>query len=96
MVRKSKKNIKNGSNSLSIERLLSFISLPIFIVSISIGLFFIYITESPKNIIYVYPTPKNVKQIQYKDKMNQCFQYESIEKKCPKDRSQIESYQVQE
>jgi hypothetical protein len=71
------------------------ISLPIFILSLSIGIFFVYITDTPKDIIYVYPTPENADKVQYKDRTGNCFKYEAVKTKCPKDRSKIESYQAQ-
>ena len=47
---------------------MKFISIPIFIVSLAVGLFFVYITNPEPEIIYIYPTPENVNKIQYQDK----------------------------
>ena len=55
----------------------------IFIISFCIGLFFVYISDSPQKIVMVYPTPDNQKFFQYKDKVNNCFEYEYVESKCP-------------
>lgn len=84
--------IKINWNTINLRKM---ISVPIFIISLSLGLFFVYITNTPKDIIYVYPTPDNADKIQYKDRTGNCFKYEAVKTKCPKDRSKIESYQVQ-
>jgi hypothetical protein len=68
------------------------ISLPIFIVSLAIGIFMVYITNSPQDVIYVYPTPDNVDKLQYKDKQNNCFEYNATHIKCPKNKEDIQSY----
>ena len=71
------------------------ISLPIFIVSLAIGIFLVYITNPPHDVIYVYPTPENVEKIQYKDKLNNCFQYNANEVQCPSNMDDIEPYKMQ-
>ena len=38
----------------------NFIDFPVFLVSLAIGLLFVYLNESPKRVIYIYPTPNNV------------------------------------
>ena len=85
-----KKNNKSKTNGAH-----KFISFPIFMISLAAGLFMVYITEPKKELIYVYPTPENSKKIQYQDRMGSCYQYESIEVECPKDRTQIENYEAQ-
>lgn len=55
-----------------------------FILSFLIGLVFIYVSSSPDEEIYVYPTPENVDTIQYKDKADNCFVYQSKKQSCPK------------
>ena len=47
---------------------MKFISIPVFIVSLAVGLFFVYITNPEPEIIYIYPTPENINKIQYQDK----------------------------
>ena len=61
-----------------------FISLPVFITSLAIGLLFVYLTEPPPTVIYVYPTPDNINNVEYKDKADTCFQFESNEVNCTK------------
>lgn len=84
--------IKINTNMSAFGKLVSW---PVFIISLSLGIFFVYITNAPKDIIYVYPTPENANKVQYKDRTGKCFNYEAVKTKCPKDRSKIESYRVQ-
>lgn len=54
-------------------------------ISLAIGLFFVYIYQSEKRVVYVYPKPDNVDYIQYKDATGTCFQAKQTEVKCPAD-----------
>jgi len=71
------------------------ISIPVFLISLSIGIFFVYIFGSDRKIIYVYPTPENVNKILYKDKADNCFKLESKEVKCPTDSAKITNIPIQ-
>jgi hypothetical protein len=74
---------------------MKFISFPIFLVSLAIGLFIVYISLPKMKIIYVYPTPDNEDKITYQDKADNCFHFKSIEIDCPKDETKIRSYNIQ-
>jgi hypothetical protein len=65
--------------------LFKIIDVRIFLITLALGLFYIYITDEYKKIIIIYPTPDNVKTTQYKDKTDNCFTYDLNEVKCPKD-----------
>ena len=74
---------------------MKFINLPIFIISLAVGLFFVYITNPDPKIIVVYPTPNNIDKVQYVDKADNCFSYEYKKTQCPTDKSKIKEIPVQ-
>ena len=74
---------------------MKFISFPIFLVSLAVGLFIVYIYLPKMKIIYVYPTPDNEDKITYQDKADNCFHFKSIEIDCPNDETKIRSYNIQ-
>ena len=47
--------------------IMKYINVPIFIISLAIGLFIVYITMPDMRKIYVYPTPENVDKILFKE-----------------------------
>ena len=63
-------------------KLSAIISFPVFIISLSIGLLFVYLSTPPPTIIYVYPTPENINKVEYKDKADNCYQFSSTEVSC--------------
>ena len=73
----------------------NYISLPIFLVSFAIGVFFIYILGPEMKTIYIYPSPENVDKVLFKDKADNSFYLKQEEVKCPKDESQISSIPIQ-
>ena len=80
---------------LSQFNFIKFINVPIFLVSLAIGLFLVYITVPTPRIIYVYPTPDNVDKIQYKDYTDNCFTFESELVECPENKNEITDIPVQ-
>lgn len=75
--------------------LLNYISIPIFLISFAIGLFFIYILGPETKTIYIYPSPENVDKVLFKDKADNCFYFEEQIVKCPKDTSLISKIPIQ-
>lgn len=75
--------------------LLKYISMPIFLISFTIGLFFIYVLGPEIKTIYIYPSPENVDKILFKDKADNCFYFEEQEVKCPKDEKLISKIPMQ-
>ena len=75
--------------------LFKFINIKIFIISLAIGLFAVYITMPDTRKIYVYPTPENIDILQYKDKTSNCFQYKQTAVTCPTDESKISKIPAQ-
>ena len=72
-----------------------YIDIKLFLLSLSIGLFYIYISEEYKKVIVIYPTPQNVDKYQYKDHSDECFSYELNEIKCPSDSSKYKEIHIQ-
>jgi hypothetical protein len=66
-----------------------FINFPVFLLSLAIGLFAVYITMPDMRKIYVYPTPENYAVLQYKDKTDTCFSFQQKEVTCPANESDI-------
>jgi len=59
-----------------------YISLPIFLISFAVGLFFIYVIGPEMKTIYIYPNPDNYNKYLYKDTANQCFEIKPVETSC--------------
>ena len=74
---------------------MKYIDLRIFLVSLAVGLFYIYISDDYKKVIILYPTPDNTKQYQYRDKTNTCFSYDLKEVKCPSDANLYQNVKIQ-
>jgi len=74
---------------------LNYISLPIFLISFAIGIFFVYILGPEKKIIYIYPTQENIDKILFKDKADNCFTFEEEVMECPQDGSLINTLPLQ-
>ena len=72
-----------------------YIDIKIFLISLSIGLLYVYLAEDYKKVIIMYPTPDNVKNTQYKDKTNNCFSYNLKEVTCPTDNKLIHNIKIQ-
>jgi hypothetical protein len=75
--------------------LLNYISLPVFLVSFAIGLFFVYILGPQRKKIYVYPSPETVGKVLFKDKADNCFYFEEEVVECPSDVSKISTIPIQ-
>lgn len=69
--------------------ILDYISIPVFLISFAIGLFFVYIFGPEMKKIYIYPTPENINNILFKDNADNCYKYEAHEVKCPDNGSDI-------
>jgi hypothetical protein len=75
--------------------LLNYISIPIFLISFAIGLFFVYILGPKNKTIYIYPSPENINKILFKDKADNCFTFEEESVECPSDNSLITKIPIQ-
>jgi hypothetical protein len=86
------KTIKNLFQKFNIFK---YINVPVFVISLAVGIFMVYVTMPNNRIIYVYPTPENVDILQYKDKSETCFQVKESEVTCPSNEKDIASIPVQ-
>ena len=75
--------------------LLQYISIPAFIISFAVGLFFVYIVGPEMKTIYIYPSPETVGNVMVRDKAENCFYYEEREVECPTDESLISTIPIQ-
>lgn len=75
---------------------MKFISVPVFIISLALGIFIVYIVNPRPDIIYVYPTPDNLNKMQYKDKSDTCFGFDMQQVNCPTKSNLIREYPIQE
>lgn len=64
--------------------MLTYINFPVFVVSLCIGFIFIHLSKVETETIFVYPTPDNAGNIEYKDRVGNCFVYRSRKVNCPK------------
>ena len=75
--------------------ILDYISIPVFLVSFAIGLFFIYVLGPEMKTVFVYPTPESVNKVLFKDKAENCFHFNEEMVECPKDESLISEIPIQ-
>lgn len=75
---------------------MKFINFPIFLLSLALGLLFVYLSNPDVKKIVVYPTPDNLDSIQYQDKSSNCFKANAEEVSCPTDSSKIFDIPLQE
>ena len=72
-----------------------YINFPVFLLSLAIGILFVYLFQPELNVIYVYPTPDNENKILYKDKTDNCFKFNAKEVDCPNDKNKIKNIPIQ-
>jgi hypothetical protein len=75
--------------------ILNYISIPIFLISFALGLFFIYILGPEMKTVYIYPSPENVDKVLFKDKAENCFYFEQETIECPNNESLISKIPIQ-
>jgi len=73
-----------------------YISWPVFFISFIIGLLGVYLIGAEIKTIFVYPSPTNNKNIQYKDSVGQCFQFNPQVTECPMNPLSINKVPIQD
>jgi hypothetical protein len=67
-----------------------------FLIALAVGMFFVYISTPPPEIIIEYPTPDNAGKVIYKEDNNLgCYTYMAKKVSCPIDDDQIEKIPYQ-
>lgn len=69
--------------------ILKYISLPVFIISLAVGLLFVYAYGADIKTVYIYPTPENIQSILYKDSADNCYSYQAKEVTCTSDAKSV-------
>ena len=72
-----------------------YVSLPLFLISFAIGIFFVYIIGPETKTIFIYPSPDVYNKILYKDNSGTCFEITPKETKCPINPFSISEFPVQ-
>lgn len=75
--------------------LFDYINLKYFIFSLAVGLFFVYVVDTPKRVIFITPNVDNLDKVTYKDSSDKCFKYHASEVKCPTNSKKIEPLELQ-
>ena len=75
--------------------MLNIIKFHYFVISLCVGLLYIYLNEDYKHIIVLYPNPQNIGKYTYVDKANNCFNYDLNERECPKNEDEYVKISVQ-
>lgn len=65
------------------------INIYIFLISLALGLLFVYLSVPTPKVIYVYPTPENIQKLEYVDKVKNCYQFKATEVKCDNQSKEI-------
>lgn len=75
--------------------MLRFVNFPAFLVSLAIGLVFVYLSAPTHGVIHVYPTPDNANKVQYRDKAGVCFRFDPVATQCPENSLLIKKIPMQ-
>ena len=75
--------------------IINYISIPVFLISFAIGLFFVYVLGPEIKTVFIYPSPENVNKILFKDKADNCFSFHEETVDCPKDATLISKIPMQ-
>jgi hypothetical protein len=66
-------------------RIGKYINYKVFLLSLIVGLFLVYMTGPERRSIFVYPTKENSGTVQFKDSVGNCYAFDAVDKPCPKD-----------
>jgi len=75
--------------------MLKLISLPVFLVSLAIGILLVYLNEPKYKDIYIYPHPDNINKYQWVDNARNCYEWKQSDTLCPDNEDQINKIPIQ-
>ena len=75
--------------------MLQLISLPIFLISLAIGLLLVYLSEPEYKNVYIYPNPDNIDKYQWMDNAKNCYEWQQADTLCPDNIEQIHQIPIQ-
>ena len=67
----------------------------VFLIALSAGLVYTYLSTPQPQIIIKYPTPFNVGKVKYVDDSGVCYRYKMNKVMCPNDKTKIQTYDFQ-
>lgn len=67
----------------------------VFLLSLTIGFFIVYIFGPRPTILYKYPTPDNENKVVYQDNTDNCYKYSSQKVTCPSNKKLIHTIPLQ-
>lgn len=74
-------------------RIFKIINIKIFLLSFILGITYIYLNDTKKKIV-VYPTLSNKDNIEFKDKADNCFEFEFDKIQCPNNSKNIKNIPI--
>ena len=77
------------------KMLLKYISLPVFLLSFVVGLFFVFVMGPEMKTVHIYPSPETVGKFVFQDKAGSCFTFRAKTQGCPEDESKISAVPMQ-
>jgi len=66
-----------------------------FILSLGVGLLYVYLTTRSPEVVIKYPTPENAGKIVYHDSNDVCYKYRAEKVACPVDKSKVKQFPIQ-
>ena len=68
----------------------------VFMLSLAIGFFAVYIFGPRPTVLYQYPNPQNASSTVYQDDLKNCYKYDSNQVSCPNDKKLINQIPIQQ
>jgi len=60
-----------------------FLNVPVFLVSLAIGVFFTYVFQEPPRVVFRHPTPENIETTTFRNAQGTCYRYRMRPGTCP-------------